>query len=318
MRDVPWLKQLRERQAVSQRALAARSGVAQNTISQLERGERKAMPSTVRKLAEALDVEPSVLLGEALTPFELGVLTLLSQGQTNAQIAEKLLVSEGNVKIHIKNIMAKLGVSDRTRAAVYALQSGISEFGAAARTQAWEERRKLEAEREAEGRWAEYYVSGQAAAATEDDALVFDYGEDAPLVTKRDKDDYLRYTLLLPRMARQEERNIAWAKLDSGDLAEILDVAQETPRVIDEVLEELRNKQASFESIPHLYFEDHDAQHRMEKLHVALQRHQQEAGEAVQGLLELQREALHRLDTALNKMRKKGDELESLVHRASI
>jgi DNA-binding CsgD family transcriptional regulator len=301
MRDVPRLRFVRERQAVSQRDLAARSGVAQNTISQLERGERKAMPSTVRKLAEALGVVPSVLLGEALTSRELEVLTLLSQGQTNPQIAKNLLVSRGTVKIHIENIIAKLGVSDRTQAAVRALQSGILDSEAAERTQAREERKKREAEWEAEGRWAEHYVSGHSAP-----------------VGGLDEELYLRYALMLPREARQEEQNVAWAKLHSRDLREIVEVAQETPRVIYEVLEELRNKQASFESIPHLHFEDHDAQHRIERLRVALQQYQQEAGEAVQGLLELQRKALHKLDVALNEMRKEGDELESLVHRASI
>src|SRR5215212_11724901 len=64
MRDVPQLKPIREDQGWSQRDLAARSGVAQNTISQLERGERKAMPSTVRKLADALGVDPPVLMAE--------------------------------------------------------------------------------------------------------------------------------------------------------------------------------------------------------------------------------------------------------------
>src|SRR5215217_5804554 len=65
MRDVPQLKLVREGQGWSQRDLAARSGVAPNTISQLERGERQAMPSTVRKLADALDVEPTMLLAES-------------------------------------------------------------------------------------------------------------------------------------------------------------------------------------------------------------------------------------------------------------
>src|SRR5215212_12002704 len=65
MRDVPQLKPIREDQGWSQRDLAARSGVAQNTISQLERGERKAMPSTVHKLADALGVDPPVLMAEA-------------------------------------------------------------------------------------------------------------------------------------------------------------------------------------------------------------------------------------------------------------
>jgi DNA-binding CsgD family transcriptional regulator/DNA-binding Xre family transcriptional regulator len=301
MRDVPRLRFVRERQAVSQRALAAMSGVAQNTISQLERGERKAMPSTVRKLAEALGVEPAVLLGEALTPRELEVLDLIQQGHSNHEIAEKLSISRSTLKVRIENMMAKLGVSNRIQAAVKALQLGISEFGAAPHTQAPEERRKPEAEWEAEGRWAEHYVSGHSAPVG---------GLDAEL--------YLRYALMLPRKARQEERNVAWAKLHSHDLKETVEVAQETPRVIYDVFEELRNKQASLESIPHLYFEDHDAQHRIEKLRVALQQYRQEAGEAIQELLELQREALHRLDAALNEMRKEGDELESIVHRASI
>src|SRR5215204_7110426 len=65
MRDVPQLKLVREDQGWSQRDLAARSGVAPNTISQLERGERKAMPSTVRKLADALGVDPPVLMAES-------------------------------------------------------------------------------------------------------------------------------------------------------------------------------------------------------------------------------------------------------------
>jgi DNA-binding CsgD family transcriptional regulator len=301
MRDVPRLRFVRERQAVSQRALAAMSGVAQNTISQLERGERKAMPSTVRKLAEALGVEPSVLLGEVLTSRELEVLYLLAQGHTNSEIAEKLFVSRGTVKIYVQHIISKLAVSDRLQAVVRALQLGILESEAAERTQAREERRKRAAEWAAEGRWAEHYVSGHSAP-----------------VGGLDEELYLRYALMLPREARQEEQNVAWAKLHSRDLREIIEVAQETPHVIYEVLEELRNKQASFESIPHVYFEDHDAQHRIERLRVALQQYQQEAGEAVQGLLELQREALHRLDAALNEMRKEGDELESIVHRASI
>ncbi len=62
------LKEIREKQALSQRALADISGVAQATISLIEQGERKARPSTLRKLAEALNVQPESLLGE--TPEE--------------------------------------------------------------------------------------------------------------------------------------------------------------------------------------------------------------------------------------------------------
>jgi DNA-binding NarL/FixJ family response regulator len=62
---------------------------------------------------------------ESLTPREIEVLRLLSQGQTNPQIAQNLLVSRGTVKIHVQHIISKLGVSDRTQAAVRAIESGI-------------------------------------------------------------------------------------------------------------------------------------------------------------------------------------------------
>jgi len=48
---------------MSQEDLAEKSGVARDTISKLETGQRRAYPSTIRKLAAGLDVEPRMLLG---------------------------------------------------------------------------------------------------------------------------------------------------------------------------------------------------------------------------------------------------------------
>jgi len=62
---------------------------------------------------------------ESLTPREIEVLRLLSQGQTNPQIAQNLTVSRGTVKIHVQHIISKLGVSDRTQAAVRAIEVGL-------------------------------------------------------------------------------------------------------------------------------------------------------------------------------------------------
>ena len=56
------LKRLRQEQALSLRDLARRSGVAYDTINRLELGKQDAQPRTVRRLAEALDVEPHELL----------------------------------------------------------------------------------------------------------------------------------------------------------------------------------------------------------------------------------------------------------------
>jgi DNA-binding NarL/FixJ family response regulator len=60
-----------------------------------------------------------------LTPREREVLRLVTEGQTNREIAGQLGISAGTVKNHVEHIIAKLGVSDRTQAAVYALRHGL-------------------------------------------------------------------------------------------------------------------------------------------------------------------------------------------------
>ena len=57
------LRLLRMRAVMSQEQLADRSGVARDTISKLETGQRRAYPSTIRKLALGLDVKPQMLMG---------------------------------------------------------------------------------------------------------------------------------------------------------------------------------------------------------------------------------------------------------------
>ena len=66
---------------------------------------------------------------ERLTPREVEVLRLLSQGQTNPQIAQNLLFSVSTVKAQVRSILAKLGVSDRTQAAVRAIEFRLTASG---------------------------------------------------------------------------------------------------------------------------------------------------------------------------------------------
>jgi transcriptional regulator with XRE-family HTH domain len=61
--DLPHLRDFRRRAVMSQEQLAEKSGVARDTISKLESGRRGAYPSTIRKLAAGLDVEPRMLMG---------------------------------------------------------------------------------------------------------------------------------------------------------------------------------------------------------------------------------------------------------------
>ena len=60
-----------------------------------------------------------------LSQRELEVLQLMTQGQTNREIAQNLFLSVSTVKIHVEHILAKLDVSDRTQAAVRAIELGL-------------------------------------------------------------------------------------------------------------------------------------------------------------------------------------------------
>ena len=66
-------------------------------------------------------------LGQDLTDREKEILKLVSQGMTNADIAQTLFLSEGTVRNYVSSILEKLGVDDRTQAAVLALRYGLVE-----------------------------------------------------------------------------------------------------------------------------------------------------------------------------------------------
>jgi DNA-binding NarL/FixJ family response regulator len=72
---------------------------------------------------------PAVLPGrrvEELTERERDVLRLVSTGATNREIADQLFIGEATVKSHISNILGRLGLRDRTQAAMYARDHGLS------------------------------------------------------------------------------------------------------------------------------------------------------------------------------------------------
>jgi DNA-binding NarL/FixJ family response regulator len=86
-------------------------------------------PAAAARLASALGRHTNALpldqAGHALTIREVEVLRLVAAGSTNREIAERLYLSEGTVKNHISRILGRLGLRDRTQAAIYARDHGL-------------------------------------------------------------------------------------------------------------------------------------------------------------------------------------------------
>jgi DNA-binding NarL/FixJ family response regulator len=72
-----------------------------------------------------VNIEHDSTVAEALSPRELDVLRLLANGRSNTDIAAELFLSEGTVRNYVSAIFTKLGVTDRTQAAVIALRHGL-------------------------------------------------------------------------------------------------------------------------------------------------------------------------------------------------
>ena len=90
-------------------------------IRAAHRGERYLSPEIALKLAEHVTFSD-------LTPRELDVLRELVAGKSNREVGAALFISEGTVKVHVNNILSKLGVNDRTQAVTTALKRGLVEL----------------------------------------------------------------------------------------------------------------------------------------------------------------------------------------------
>ncbi len=85
-------------------------------------GQVQLTPQAAARLMQVVSAPDSP---EELTERETEVLRLLAQGQANKQIAHALHIAEKTVKVHVSNILGKLGVQSRTQATLYAIRIGL-------------------------------------------------------------------------------------------------------------------------------------------------------------------------------------------------
>jgi DNA-binding NarL/FixJ family response regulator len=112
-----------------------------DAIRAVKRGESPLQPSVAAKLVAHLNRRPELesntpssgagsgaaggLLVDDLTEREYEILRYVARGESNREIGEALYITEGTVKNHVSNILSKLGLRDRTQAALWAREHGL-------------------------------------------------------------------------------------------------------------------------------------------------------------------------------------------------
>ncbi len=97
-----------------------------NTIRKVHAGEVFIQPEIASRVLRELVRPQTANPLEPLSDREREVLVLLAQGASNREIAEKLVITEGTVKNHVSNILAKLQAENRTQAADIARRRGLA------------------------------------------------------------------------------------------------------------------------------------------------------------------------------------------------
>lgn len=100
--------------------------IASTVLRQLRRAPVSVSEEDMTVAINAIETEYKQLLETyPLTERELEILEMIVEGYRNSEIAEKSFITIGTVKTHVRNILNKLGVDDRTKAAVRALRAGL-------------------------------------------------------------------------------------------------------------------------------------------------------------------------------------------------
>jgi NarL family two-component system response regulator LiaR len=96
------------------------------TIRAAARGEVRLAPEVTKRLMSGIAGGAEAAPESELTEREREVLACLGRGLSNKEIGSELFISEKTVKTHVSNLLDKLGLADRTQAALYAVKHGLA------------------------------------------------------------------------------------------------------------------------------------------------------------------------------------------------
>lgn len=101
-------------------------------VHTIAEGEALLSPSVTRRVIERMARQPVPDLADdgvlaRLTPREREVLGFLAQGLSNREIAETLVVEESTIRTHVKRVLSKLDLRDRTQAVIFAYENGLNQ-----------------------------------------------------------------------------------------------------------------------------------------------------------------------------------------------
>jgi NarL family two-component system response regulator LiaR len=106
----------------------SRAAEIADAIRAAARGQSVLEPQVAAKMMNRLrQPKRQAAVHEELTEREMEVLRLIAQGKSNQEIADELFIGVKTVKFHVTNLLAKLGLEDRTQAAIYALKNGLTD-----------------------------------------------------------------------------------------------------------------------------------------------------------------------------------------------
>lgn len=106
----------------------------QAAVHRVAKGDALLDPVSTRAVVRRFATLPSAdaalaARADVLTEREREVLLLIAAGLSNAELAQRLVVSDGTVKTHVGNVLSKLGLRDRVQAVVFAYETGLVEPG---------------------------------------------------------------------------------------------------------------------------------------------------------------------------------------------